>query len=239
MSQHANFSEVLSDLCGIREDAERTRQFLVGRGIHYQSQDARQLALEGIQCDVGACGNWINSLLGLKNLCMEHYGEQWESEYLRILGTRLSASIAEDLMLNYLRNTITTKIHFKIDNLFKNILRHLDALPNRGGFWHLSSGMLEQLGMSTTGAEKRTLTILANLRNSFHSNGMHTNADLRHEVRGLVFEFRRDERVECASWAHIVVAIHENLALLDRFFRSNLLSNVTDEIRDEFAGETE
>ncbi len=96
--------------------------------------------------------------------------------------------------------------------------------------------MLEQLGMSTTGAEKRTLTILANLRNSFHSNGMYTNADLRHEVRGLVFEFRRDERVICASWAHIVVAIHENLALLDRFFRSNLLNNVTDEIRDEFAG---
>ena len=122
MNHHANFSEVLSDLCGIIEDAERTRQFLVGRGIDYRSQDARQLALEGIQCDVGACGNWISSLPGLKNLCMEHYGEQWESEYIRIIGTRLSASIAEDLMLDYLRNTITTKIHFKIDNLFMNIL---------------------------------------------------------------------------------------------------------------------
>ncbi len=94
MNQHANFSEVLSDLCSINEDAERTRQFLVGRGIGYRSQDARQLALEGIQCDVGACGNWINSLLGLKKLCKEHYDEQWESEYLRILGTRLSASSA-------------------------------------------------------------------------------------------------------------------------------------------------
>ena len=239
MNQYGNFGEVQSDLRGIIDVAERTRKFLVVQGIDYRSQDARQLALEGIQCDVAACGNWINSLLGLKNLCMEHYGEQWESEYLRILGTRLSAGIAEDLMLDYLRNMITTKIHFKIDNLFKNILRHLDELPSRGGFWRLSSGMLEQLGMSSTGAEKRTLTILANLRNSFHNNGMHKNADLRHEVRGLVFEFRRDERVECNSWAHIVVAIHENVVLLDCFFRSNLLSNITDEIRDEFAWEIE
>ena len=73
------------------------------------------------------------------------------------------------------------------------------------------------------------------LRNSFHANGIHNNVDLIYETRNLIFEFKKDEKVLCASWAHVVAAIHENVVLLGNFFDSELLSGVKDEIKDKFA----
>ena len=120
-----DFDQVLDDFVALNQTVETIRQRLVANGISYTSQDARQVALEGLQCDIGACGQWIKTLTSLKGLCQNSFHDNWEEEYRNRMGTGLGVGQSEDLMLDYLRNTLTTKIHFKIENLFSNIVRGL------------------------------------------------------------------------------------------------------------------
>ncbi|MEW6499794.1 MAG: hypothetical protein AB1589_46120, partial [Cyanobacteriota bacterium] len=176
---YSNFDQVLQDFLSINQAIEEIRQRIVTvSGVSYASQDARHVALDGLQCDIGACGNWIRILMSLKGLAQEKYGDNWDEEYRNLIGTGLTSSQAEDLMLDYLRNTLITKVHFKIENLFNNILKALSASPKKRGFCHISDTMLQQAGIPTWGREKDILTVLANLRNSFHANGMHNNDSL-------------------------------------------------------------
>jgi len=239
MGNYANLNQVLDDLQSLNQTTENIRQKIVSlTQVAYNSQDARHVALEGIQCDIGACGNWIRCLMSLKHLSKEKFGDDWDQEYRKLIGTGLSTGQAEDLMLDYLRNTLTTKIHFKIESLFANILKDLNAFPNHKGFWNISNAMLDQAGMSRTGREKDVLTVLASLRNSFHANGMHNNDDLSVEIDGVTFEFRKGKQVKCASWLHIVAAIRANISVLESILLSKVVLGLNHEIRDDFAWET-
>ena len=232
---YSNFEQVIKDLQNLNQAIEDIRQKIVTvSGVSYASQDARQVALDGLQCDIGACGNWIRALMSLKDLSQDKYGKNWEDAYRKLIGTASSSDRAEDLMLDYLRNTLTTKVHFKIENLFTNILKALSASPRRG-FWNISDAMLQQAEILTTGLEKNTLTVLANLRNSFHSNGMHNNDNLSVDIDGIRFEFCKGRRVECASWKHIVVIMRANISVLESILFSNKVSNLRGEIPDDFA----
>lgn len=236
MMNYSNFDQVLSDLQSLNQAIEDIRQKIVNVcEISYASQDARHVALNGLQCDISACGNWIRALMSLKGLSQEKYGDNWDEEYRRLIGTGLTSGQAEDLMLDYLRNTLTTKVHFKIENLFNNILKALSASPNRRGFWHISDAILQQAGIPTTGPEKNTLTVLAYLRNSFHANGIHNNDSLSIDIDGIRFEFCKGKRVECASWKHIVVIMQESISVLESVLFSNKVANLTSEIPDAFA----
>jgi hypothetical protein len=233
---YSNFDHVLKDLQSLNQVIEEIRQKIVTVcGVSYTSQDARQVALDGLQSDIGACGNWVRALMSLKGLSREKYGDSWEEEYRKLIGTGLSSGQAEDLMLDYLRNTLTTKVHFKIENLFSNILKVLSARPNRNGFWHISGAMLQQAGIPNIGSEKNTLTVLANLRNSFHANGIHNKDSMSVDIDGIRFEFCKGKPVECASWKHIVVIMWANISVLESVLLSNTVSNLRDEIPDAFA----
>jgi len=235
MPNYSNFRQVLNDLENLIHDIEVVRQRLVREsGIPYGSQDARQVALEGLQCDIGACGNWIKALMSLKSVCQGSFGVIWEAKYRELIGTRLDSGPAEDLMLDYLRNTLPTKIHFKIENLFSNILKALSSSPLRG-FWRISDAMLQQAGISTTGDEKARLAALANLRNSFHTNGMHGNDNASVDVDGTKFEFCKGTRVQCASWKHILVIVRSNISVVEQILFSTPVSNHSSEIADDFA----
>jgi len=234
---YSNFDQVLKDLQSLNQAIEDIRQKIVTTsGVSYASQDARQVALDGLQCDIAACGNWIHVLMSLKGLSQEKHSNNWEGEYRKLIGTGLSSGQAEYLMLDYLRNTLTIKAHFKIENLLSNLLKALSASPNKRGFWHISNAMLRQAGISTTGQEKNTLTVLANLRNSFHANGMHNNGFLSVDIDGIRFEFCNGKPVKCASWEHIVVIMRAIISVLESVLFSNRVSTLRSEIPDAFAG---
>jgi len=231
-----SFAQVVDDLRNLNKDIEVVRQELVvEREVSYESQDARQVALDGLQCDIGACGNWINALTSLRALSQEKYGYFWEQEYLKSIGTALHSGNAEDLMLDYLRNTLATKAHFKIDSLFSNLLRAHSASPEKPGFWHLSKDMLILAGICPKGPENDALLALANLRNSYHSNGIHNKCSKSFLISAKQFDFRQGERVECASWDHITVLLRANISVLSSVLLSNGLPILPGPIIDDFA----
>lgn len=233
---YPNFEQVLQKLQSLNQSIEDIRNKIVTvSGVSYRSQDARHVALDGLQCDIGTCGNWIRVLMSLKCLSHEKYRNNFEEEYRKLIGTCLSSKQAEDLMLDYLRNTITTKVHFKIENLYSNILKAFNATPKKSGFWQISDAILTQVDIPITGSKKDTLTVLANLRNSFHANGMHNNDCLSVDIYGLRFEFYKGQPVQCASWEHIVVIIQANISVLESVLFSDKVSNLRSEIPDAFA----
>jgi hypothetical protein len=233
---YSNFDQVLNDFQSLNQTIEDIRHKIVTVcGVSYASQDARHVALDGLQSDIGACNNWIRTLMSLKDLSKEKLGDNWDEQYRRLIGTGLSSGQAEDLMLDYLRNTLTTKVHFKLENLFKNILKALPGSPNRRGYYNISDDILQQTGIPTKGPEKDTLTVLANLRNSYHTNGIHTNDSLNVDINGIRFEFYKGKRVECASWKHIVAIIQANISVLECILFSNSVLKLRGEIPDDFA----
>jgi hypothetical protein len=230
--EYSNFDQVLTDLQKLNQAIETIRQKIVTETqIAYISQDARHVALEGLQSDISACGMWMHTLISLKG----KYRGTWNAEYQKLIGTALSSDQAEDLMLEYLRNTLTTKIHFKIESLFSNLLKALSATPRKSGFWHISEAMLKEADLPTNGPEKNTLTAFANLRNSYHANGIHSNEFLSVDIHGTMFEFSKGWRVECASWKHIVVIMQATICVLDTILFSDKVSRLRSEIQDDFA----
>lgn len=203
-------------------------------GISYESQDARMVALDSIQIQISAVCMWIKASNTLANRCANENGFD-EAEFLKSVGSGLNISQTEEIMFTHLRLGFMTLVHFKIDNLFHNILKHLHSLPKKTGYWNLTDKILETCSISKTGTEKNSLTAFANLRNSLHGNGIHRTNSLNITIHGTVFDFVKDRRVECASWNHIVILFESNVNILKQILLSSIVTNIQNEIVDDFS----
>jgi hypothetical protein len=52
------------------------------------------------------------------------------------------------------------------------------------------------------------------------------------QINGMTFEFKQGQKVECASWLHIVTAISGNIEVLERILLSENIKAITSEIED-------
>lgn len=236
MANYSSFDDLVNDLEKLIQTIEDIRQTIVTEcEIPYDSQDARQVALDGLQCDISACGMWIKSLMSLKWLCQNKNGDIWREEYRKSIGTGFDkAEKAEDMMLDYLRNTLTTKVHFKIENLFNNILACCGN--EERGFKRICKETLKLAEIPIDGPEADKLNALAYLRNSYHNNGIHKNKkELSVKIDGIQFEFCNGKPVECASWMHIVVIMKANISVIESVLTSPKIVNIKGEIPDAFA----
>lgn len=231
--------DILPKLKVIIEQLEQTKRGVEAQsGISYTSQDARMVALDSIQIDISSIGMWVNAFNSLANSHTVN-GDFNEKEFLKSVGSCLNVKQTEALMFNQLRLGFMTVIHFKVDNVFYNILKHLDSLPKRKGYWNLTNEILYQCSFPITGEKKDSLTAFANLRNSLHGNGIHRSDSLNIQINGMSFDFTKGERVECASWGHIVVLLESNIKILNDILLSSRVANIKTEINDDFASGSE
>ncbi len=210
------------------------RDTVTESGIDYRSQDARMVALDSLQVTISSVGMWITGLNSLANIHTKN-GSIDDASFLKSVGSGLTIQQTEMVMYDHLRLGFMTIVHFKIDNLFHNILNHINALPSRSGYWNLTDAILEQCSISKAGTEKQQLTAFANLRNSLHGNGIHRTSSLKVTVDGFSFDFTRGKRVECASWEHIIVLLVANVRILNTILLSPKVTAITSEITDDFA----
>jgi len=222
------FREIVEKLETIKEAVVRESE------IEYKSQDARMVALDSLQISISAVGMWIQGLNSLANFHTKE-GEFNEADFLKSVGSGVNKEQTEMIMFDHLRLGFMTLTHFKIDNLFHNILKHINALPRKTGYWNLTDEILDQCSISKTGTEKNILTAFANLRNSLHGNGIHRTSNLTLTIDQMEFKFIKGSRVECASWEHIVVLLKANVDILEKVVLSNKVINIKTEIKDDFA----
>ena len=139
-------------------------------------------------------------------------------------------------MLNYLRNTLAVSIHFKIENLFKNLLREKDGTSPRMNMEDLSKLVVGLAGLRPEGREMEVLRALRYTRNSYHSNGIHSGGkDLTLDIDGTKFEFVLNRPVECYTWKHLVVLVKASIDVLKAILLSERVPEWRRVIRDDFA----
>lgn len=231
----SHIMDVLPKFRLLIEKLEEIKKEIVKQsGISYTSQDARMLALDSIQISISAVGMWISACNSLANECTNE-NKFDESKFLKSVGSAVNISQTEELMFTHLRLGFMTLAHFKIDNLFHNVLKHLNSLPTSAGYWNLTDKILEKCSMSKTGTEKDRLSAFANLRNSLHGNGIHRTNSLNITINGTIFDFVKDKRVECAGWEHIIILLESNIDILKQILLSNIVTNIRTEIMDDFA----
>ncbi len=227
--------EILPQLRVIVDELEEIKKGVVSKsGIKYTSQDARMVALDSLQISMSSSGMWISAFNSLANACTKD-GKFDSTAFLKTVGSGVNVQQTEMMMIDFIRLGFMTLVHFKIDNLFHNLLKHLNALPRRTGYWNLTDTILGECGLSKSGTEKEHLTAFANLRNSLHGNGIHRTNSLNIEIDGIVFDFTKGQRVECASWNNIIVLLRANVAILKTVILSNRIVAITSEIEDDFA----
>jgi hypothetical protein len=233
--QPKHIMDIVPRFRAIVEDIEQIKRHVVEKsGISYTSQDARMVAFDSLQISISAVAMWIQCCNSLANFHTKQNVFN-EKGFLESVGSGVNREQTEMIMFDHLRLGFMTLVHFKIDNLFSNILRDLNALPNRKGYWNLTDAILDQCSISKTGTEKQILTAFANLRNSLHGNGIHRTDNLEIEIEQMEFKFIKGSRVECASWEHICVLLKANVEILNTLMRSNKLQNIRHEIQDDFA----
>ena len=230
-----HITELIPKFGEIVERLETIKRAVVEQsGIKYTSQDARMVALDSLQISISAVRMWIQCYNSLANFYTKQ-GVFDEKGFLNSVGSGVNKELTEMIMFDHLRLGFMTLAHFKIDNLFYNILRHLNALPEKRGYWNLTDKILEQCSIPKRGTEKDILTAFAYLRNSLHGNGIHRNSDLTLTIGEMKFKFVKGSRVECASWEHIVVLLKANVEILGKILQSDKVKNIRSEIQDDFA----
>lgn len=239
---HGDFQEVVKELSRLSNVVFLEKEEVAkNAGIALTSQDARLVALDGIQRNLITVGYWIRALHSLKSECS---GRNWEKTYLDKLGVRPGiypgdshrTGKIEDMMLYIQFEALVTLTHFNIDNLFYNTLRAVGEDPNKNkSFGQNMEALLRQAGFPKDGTEGDALKAFSQVRNSYHNNGIHRNADFHATVAGVSFDFNKGCKVECASWSHILHLLEVVVKVLGSILSSANIRGIVGEIKDDFA----
>ena len=245
MRTYSSIGEIIVELGNLSNRAWQVKQgTCASAGIGMDSMDTRLVAMDGIQADCLACGWWMRTLMGAKRAYQEKIPDNWEAPYLEMVGVGPGfpdgpnrVGRAEDVMLNYLRNTITTSIQFKLESMFKRILRSLpgQSSDTPRGYERVVNTLLTEVGLSVQGDEKKTLKTLANLRNSYHSNGIHRGESFSFDLADVHLEFHDGEKVKCASWHHLLHLLGMTIKVVGSMLSLAAPKLPHGEIKDDFA----
>jgi len=226
----SKFSDLIARLEAIRRDIVCTCE------IDYESQDARMVALDSLQEAIDSVRMWFTAGSSLRNVHMKDGGRLDECSYLKSLGSNRNIDHTEDCMVKILRLGLIVLVHFSIENLFKNILKHINKLPAKQNYSNLTEAIMRVCDLKESGTERECLKAFSYIRNSLHNNGIHQATDLSLKLDGHDFIFKKGERVECASFDHIIVLLNSNVEVLRKILLSPKLILVTKgEIKDDFA----
>lgn len=227
--------DVIPKFIELNKNLVRIREFVQNEStINYESQDARMVALDSLQQSILATCWWIQCYVSLANYHIKDRDFK-ETYFLQSLGSGIDIHQTEKIMLDFLKFGLIIIPHFQIENLFHNILAHLNAVPEREGHGNLVNTILKECSLPTNGIEKNTLVAFSYLRNSFHGNGIHRKGNFYTTIEGMNFNFIKDTRVECATWEHIIVLLNANVKILEKILQSDRVKNIKTPIKDDFA----
>ena len=204
-------------------------------GLSHLEQDARYVALNSIQKTSMACVQWMSSDYELRNLTLKEFGDCWKEKYLERINGQSTMDATELQMIHLLKSSLAVQAHFSIENLFSNLIK--TKIPNykETGFYNIFSKILQICKIKDNGIERRTACTLANLRNSYHTNGIHNQVNMSITLNNKAFNFISGEPIKCASLEHIIVAISANIDLLNTILLNTEFVSIKHKIEDKFS----
>ena len=197
--------------------------------LGYSEPDARTRALAD-------CRMIINSPLMITNILAKGVNRQVDFPALVGLadGTTQTAGNALD---QWTRASLTALYQFKVETLWKNLLRALGMANPPDGHYRILQELFPRVSVPDQAMKSNILQVTAHIRNSLHSNGFHygyRNSSSHITVDGFEFCFDHGTRVECAGWWHIVKAINGSANVIEEVLDTPEISGSADPIPDDY-----
>ena len=243
LKQYHNLGELVAEFGRMCDYITKLKYDVVRQtGVDFHSTDVRLVALDGIQQGLLPCGWWMNAAMTLERQIQERFPDAWEEKFLAGIGAGKGAYEGDprrfekigNVMMDYLRLSVAVTLAFRIENMFAQLLKELgETSPMQ--FGRVLDALLTKLQLAGRMDIEAPLRALAAVRNSLHNNGIHRAVDCGWTVDGEAFEFRKGQRVTCASWSHLVLLFDASVRSIQTILSTPPVSDLKRLIPDEFA----
>ena len=125
------------------------------------------------------------------------------------------------------RRSYLTSFMFQMEVFLKRINEILPKISTDYGYKKLVKHLLKELGTITKDNEKfRILYFPAVVRNSLHTNGIHTEKDIKGTIDGMPFSFKNQKHVGHASWRHVYFFCDHMLEILEEILKHKKVGKI-------------
>lgn len=148
---------------------------------------------------------------------------------VRLLGLENQSALQNvltDLNANA-KASFLTVVQFALENSARRVAVELAGQGAPMGFKDIGKMLVTETGLSDPRNKLDLLLVLAYLRNTLHSNGIHYWPDVTITVAGEPFKFQKGKRSDCASWSHILYALLYSLSVFEEMYLSPRVKSVT------------
>jgi hypothetical protein len=146
--------------------------------------DARHVALSGLQTSI------VPIIFSLK--CISYTADNVDRETLRGF-LKMPTQKVTYYTDSHIKSSLAVFFHFKIENLFTNVLMAFDMNYKGRGYERISTDFFNSITTADKDHIKNCIKVLANLRNGFHNEGIHRNSDFVYVVDEHEWKFVRGE----------------------------------------------
>ena len=197
----------------------------------YSEKDARGKALEEYRA-IGNCSFMIVNILLT--------AEEGRVDFRKLVGIQTGdVELARDILDESARIYLVMSFQFKLETLWKNLIRELGTTNPRQGYHNTLEDLFRMVPVSDPNRSKfNTLHVLALVRNSLHSNGTHygyKGASYHIEIDGLMFDFEHGALVQCAGWWHIIHALNGAVGVIDGILNTPAIKALPDPVFNDFS----
>lgn len=155
------------------------------------------------------------------------------AENVPYLLSLLGLSITTDLytMLSDLNKNakaaFLATVQFALENSARRVLQALTPTSVPLKFRCIVERLATLSGIPSSDAKVELLMVLAYLRNTLHSNGIHCWPDATIVVADEPYIFRQYQRSPCGSWSHILYALVHSLSVYEEIYTSHKVTVVS------------
>lgn len=125
------------------------------------------------------------------------------------------------------RLSLVVLYQFQVEYLYKSLIAALGENSPRG-YYNIAKKILQILSLDDQDKKFRILYTPALIRNSYHSNGVHTdknNPSWALDLDGCRFDFSLNQKISCAGWGHIVHALNAATLVLNEVLCSDKIKS--------------
>ncbi len=198
----------------------------------YDPGDVRRLAFSNCRSLIGT------SVVVLNILSAREEDRLPDALYPELFG--LSKSDATTFFNSFGKNSrlgLVALLQFQVENFLRSVLNELQPGSPPHEFMRIARRLLESVMSPDFDSRLAVLNCLQQIRNSYHSNGTHTEKSVSLTIAGKEFQFVQGQTVKCAGWEHIAIAFREVIKIMEAIVSSPSVSAITHQIPVRYSPE--
>lgn len=198
-----------------------------GIPVEMKRGDARHVCLSGIQTTIAplmlSFGALECSNQNIKNI-----------ELSKVCGikNRTNKEILDEFD-TWAKLNLLVFTHFKIENLFLNLLKAIDTRYNKRRFFEITRDLFSRVTITNKPEKENCFIAISIMRNSLHNNSINRNCNFNELINGRRFTFVKNKPTTGTIFDHIFL-IDFALDIIEEIIKSPEILKLSSPIPDLF-----